>query len=136
MLKGYDKILVSGGAGFIGSHLVDALLALNKEVVVFDNLSTRSRKYISAGANLIIGDIRNPKQVIKAARGIDLVFHTAANANGTVSVNNFRFDFEVNATGTLNTLEAALKARVKKFVYVSSASVYGKPLCSPIDEKH
>lgn len=136
MLKDYNKILVTGGAGFIGSHLVEALLSLNKEVIVFDNLSTGSKKDIPVRAKLIKGDLRNPRQVVKAIKDVDLIFHLAANASGTVSVNNPRFDFEVNAGGTFNILDAALKAKVKRLVYISSASVYGKPRRFPIDEKH
>ena len=136
MLKNYKKILVTGGAGFIGSHLVEKLLSLNKEVIIFDNISSGKIKRIPKGAKLIRGDIRNLKEITKAVKGVDLVFHAAANANGTISIKNPRFDFEVNVTGTLNTLEAALKAKVKKIVYVSSAAVYGKPKYSPIDEKH
>jgi len=136
MLKKYKKILVTGGAGFIGSHLVDTLLSLGKKVVVLDNLTTGLNNNLPSGVKLIKGDIRNPNQIKPAVRGIDLVFHAAANANSTVSVMNPRFDFEVNAIGTLNMLESSLQARVKKFVYVSSASVYGKPKYNPIDEKH
>lgn len=136
MLDQYNKVLVTGGAGFIGSHLVDALFALNKDVVVLDNLSTGLQKNIPSKVKLMKGDIRNIDQIKPAMEDIDLVFHAAANANGTVSVENPRFDFDVNATGTLNTLEAALKAKVKKFVYISSAAVYGKPRYSPIDEGH
>lgn len=136
MLDKYERILVTGGAGFIGSHLVDTLLSLGKKVVVLDNLSTGLSNNLPSGVKLIKGDIRNPNQIKPAVRGVDLVFHAAANANGTVSVMNPRFDFEVNAMGTLNMLEASLQARVKKFVYVSSASIYGKPKYSPIDEKH
>lgn len=136
MLDKYKNIIVTGGAGFIGGHLVDNLLSFGKEVVVFDNLSTGSEKNVSPKARFVKGDIRNIDEIKPAMENIDLVFHTAANANGTVSLENPRLDFDVNATGTLNTLEAALAARVKKFVYVSSAAVYGKPKYSPIDEKH
>ncbi len=136
MLNNYKKVLVTGGAGFIGSHLVETLLSLNKEVVVFDNFSTGVKGNVSSKVNLIKGDIRNPEQIKQAVKHIDLVFHAAANANGSLSVENPRLDFEINATGTLNVLEASLEANVKKFVYVSSAAVYGRPTYSPQDEKH
>jgi UDP-glucose 4-epimerase len=136
MLRGYNRILVTGGAGFMGRHLVDALLSLGKEVVVFDNLSAEMNGNISVGAKLTKGDVRNLRQVIQTTKGVDLIFHLAANANGTVSVNDPRFDFETNAVGTFNVLDAALHARVKRLVYVSSASVYGRPQYFPIDEKH
>lgn len=136
MLDQYGKILVTGGLGFIGSHLVKALLSLNKEVIILDNLSTGLNKAIPPGASLAQADVRDIGQVLEAAKGAELIFHVAANANGSLSVNNPRFDFEINALGTLNMLEAALRAGAKRFVYVSSASVYGKPRRFPIDEQH
>ncbi|MBA7672913.1 UDP-glucose 4-epimerase [subsurface metagenome] len=136
MLEDFQKVLVTGGIGFIGSHLVAALLSLGKEVVVFDNLSTGLEENLPQGATLIIGDVRNPEQVAQATEGADLIFHVAANANGTVSVNKPRLDFESNVCGTFNVLDAALQVGVKKFVYVSSASVYGAPQRFPIGEDH
>lgn len=136
MLEEYGKIVVTGGAGFIGSHLVDALMALGKDVVAFDNLSTGSQQNVASGAMLVRGDVRDPAQIAEAVRGSDLIFHLAANANGTVSVNDPRLDFETNALGTFNVLDAALQAGAKKFVYVSSASVYGTPQRFPMAEDH
>ena len=136
MLEEYGKILVTGGAGFIGSHLVDALMALGKDVVAFDNLCTGSQQNVASGAMLVRGDVRDPTQIAEAARGSDLIFHLAANANGTISVNDPRLDFETNALGTFNVLDAALQAGAKKFVYISSASVYGTPQRFPMAEDH
>jgi len=136
VLEEYGKILVTGGAGFIGSHLGDALLSLGKEVVVFDNLSTGSEENVPSGATLVTGDVHNLQQIAEAARGSDLIFHLAANANGTVSINDPRLDFETNALGTFNVLDAALQAGAKKFVYISSASVYGTPQHFPMGEDH
>lgn len=136
MLEEYGKIVVTGGAGFIGSHLVDALMALGKDVVAFDNLSTGSQQNVASGAMLVRGDVRDPAQIAEAVRGSDLIFHLAANANGTVSVNDPRLDFETNTLGTFNVLDAALQAGAKKFVYVSSASVYGTPQRFPMAEDH
>ena len=136
MLEEYGKILVTGGAGFIGSHLVDALMALSKDVVAFDNLFTGSQQNVASGAMLVRGDVRDATQIAEAARGSDLIFHLAANANGTVSVNDPRLDFETNALGTFNVLDAALQAGAKKFVYISSASVYGTPQRFPMAEDH
>ncbi len=135
MLEEFRRILVTGGTGFIGSHLAATLLSLGKEVVVFDNLSTGLEENLPQGATLIIGDMRNPEQVTQATEGADLIFHVAANASGTVSVNNPRLDFESNVCGTFNVLDAALQTRVKKFIYVSSASVYGAPQRFPIRER-
>jgi len=104
--------------------------------VAFDNLSTGSQQNVASGAMLAQGDVRNPRQTAEAAGGSDLIFHLAANANGTVSVNDLRLDFETNALGTFNVLDAALQAGAKKFVYVSSASVYGTPQRFPMAEDH
>ncbi len=136
MLDQYTKILVTGGLGFIGRHLVNALLSLDKRVVIMDNRSTVLNGAIPPGATLTRADVRNHRQIIEMARGADLVFHLAANASGTISVNDPRFDFETNAMGTYNTLEATLSMGAKRFVYVSSASVYGRPQQFPIDEQH
>ncbi len=136
MLKDFCKVVVTGGTGFIGSHLAATLLSLGKEVVVFDNLSTGLEENLPQGAKLIVGDVRNSEQIVQAMEGCDLIFHVAANANGTVSVNNPRLDFESNVCGTFNVLDATLQVGVRKFVYVSSASVYGVPQHYPIREDH
>jgi len=136
MLDNFQKVLVTGGTGFIGSHLVVALLSLDKEVIVFDNLSTGPKENLHSGATLAVGAIQNFEQVTEATKGADLIFHATANANGTVSVNNPWLDFESNACGTFNVLYAALQVGVKKFVYISSASVYGVPQRFPIGEDH
>lgn len=133
MLDRYSTVLVTGGSGFIGKHLVNALLSLNKKVVILDN---GANKAIPLGATLTRADVRDLRQVIEGVKGADLIFHLAANANGTISINNPRLDFETNAVGTFNTLEAARAAGVKRFVYVSSASVYGRPQHFPMDEEH
>lgn len=136
MLNPYSKILVTGGLGFIGRHLVEALSALQKEVTVLDDLSTALSATVPKGATLIRCDLRDPQAVREAVRGADLIFHLAANASGTRSVEDPRLDFETNALGTFNILEAALDAGVKRLIYVSSASVYGRPKRVPIDEDH
>jgi nucleoside-diphosphate-sugar epimerase len=136
MLEQYSKILVTGGMGFMGGHLVKALLSLGKQVIILDNLSTGLNGTIPPDATLARADVRDLGQVIETVNHAELIFHVAANANGTISVNNPRFDFEANAIGTFNVLEAALSAGVKRFVYVSSASVYGRPQRFPIDEEH
>lgn len=136
MLEQYAKVLVTGGCGFIGSHLVDALLSLGKAVTVIDNLSSGSEKNLIPGVRLMRGDVRDSGQVSEAMKGADLVFHVAANANGTRSINDPGFDFETNAVGTFNVLQAAVGGSVKKVVYISSASVYGTPRHFPMGEDH
>jgi nucleoside-diphosphate-sugar epimerase len=85
---------------------------------------------------MICADISDAHHVTRASAGADLVFHLAANSSGTLSVINPRFDFENNALGTFNVVEAALTVGVRRFVYVSSASVYGVSMRFPIDEQH
>jgi nucleoside-diphosphate-sugar epimerase len=136
MLDQYSKIIVTGGLGFIGRHLVNALLSANKQVTTLDNRSTGLGEGTPSGASLVQADVRDPAQVIEAIEGADLVFHLAANANGTLSINDPRFDFETNAMGTFNVLQAALSAGTRRFVYASSASVYGRPQRFPMDEQH
>jgi len=136
MLDQYSKILVTGGCGFIGRHLVKALLSEDKRVVILDNLSTALSETPPPGATLERGDVRDPGQLIELAKEAELIFHLAANANGSVSIEDPRLDFETNAMGTFNILEAALSARTKRFVYVCSASVYGMPQRFPMDEQH
>ena len=136
MLTDYDKVLVTGGCGFIGRHLVRELLSLGKSVTVLDNFASAVDRSSPDGARLVSGDIREAPEVAAAVNGIDLIFHVAANASGTISVENPRFDFETNVVGTLNMLDAALQAGTKRFLQVASASVYGVPQRFPMDERH
>jgi nucleoside-diphosphate-sugar epimerase len=136
MLDRYRNILVTGGTGFIGGHLVAALLALEKNVVILDNFSTSVNAAAPPGATVARADIRDPRQMAEVVNGAELIFHVAANASGTVSIEDPRFDFETNAMGTFNVLEAALAAGTKRFVYLSSASVYGRPQRFPMGVDH
>jgi UDP-glucose 4-epimerase len=136
MLEQYNKVLVTGGLGFIGTHLVNELLTLQKDIIIVDNYDTALHQSIPPGATLIEADIRHPQQIAEAVRGAELIFHVAANSNGSISVENPRMDFEINAVGTFNVLEGAAKAGVKRVLYVSSASVYGTPQRFPMDEQH
>lgn len=137
-LKG-RHVLVTGGAGFIGSNLVAALLKLGAKVRVLDNLSTGFRKNIeefahSADFSFIEGDICNEEDCRKALEGIDAVSHQAALGSVPRSIEFPLKTHEVNATGFLTILEAARKAGIKRFVYASSSSVYGDSLASPKEE--
>ncbi|MET8543551.1 NAD-dependent epimerase/dehydratase family protein [Kitasatospora sp. NPDC004799] len=136
MLEEYDKVLVSGGLGFVGRHLTNALLFLGKEVAIIDNARTATSISTPSGATLHLLDIREVDAIAEAVDDADLAFHVAANANGTLSVTQPRLDFEINALGTLSFAEALLKASVRRVVYVSSASVYGTPRKFPMDEDH
>ena len=120
--------LVTGGAGFIGSHIVQELLRRKHRVRVLDNFSTGTRKNLSGfldKIDLVEGDIRDMVAVRKAVGGIDYVLHQAALASVERSVDNPLETNEVNVQGTLYLLEAARKARVRRFVLASSSSVYG-----------
>lgn len=134
-----NRILVTGGAGFIGSHLVDALVDGN-EVVVLDNLSSGKREnlqhHLDRGAvRLIEGDVRDLGDVQAAMQGCAVIFHLAVQCL-RVSLFDPRLVHEVNATGTLNLCEAALKNKISRFVYVSSSEVYGSAVSVPMDEEH
>lgn len=120
--------LVTGGAGFIGSHVTEALLKQGYAVRVFDNLSTgflRHLKGFSGDLEFMKGDLRREKDVRKSVRHVDTVFHIAANRAVLRSVDNPLETNEVNVTGTLRLLVAARDAKAKRFIFSSSSSVYG-----------
>jgi len=131
----FGKVLVTGGLGFIGSHLVDALVRDDADVTILDRSGSPSRTS-DARVRLVSGDIRDPAETRRAVAAADVVFHVAGNPSGTISVVDPRFDFETNAVGTFNVVDAAAEAGVKRLVYVSSASAYGRPQRFPMDEEH
>ena len=136
-----DRVLVTGGAGFIGSHLVDRLMGEGFEVVVLDDFSSGKGENLNqhfgkANFCLVEGDVRNKADVRKALKGVDVVFHLAAIVSVDFSVKNPLLVNEVNVDGTLNVLRESLKAGVKRFVYASSCAVYGEPVHLPINEEH
>ncbi|MDI9521039.1 MAG: SDR family oxidoreductase [Bacillota bacterium] len=125
-----STFLVTGGAGFIGSNLVEALLERGFQVRCLDNFSTGSRDNIAPFLSnplftLLKYDIRNLEECMKACEGVDYVLHQAAWGSVPRSIEMPLFYEEVNIKGTLNMLEAARQNKVKKFVYASSSSVYG-----------
>ena len=122
------KYLVTGGAGFIGSHLVDELVRLGHSVIVLDNLATGHMVNIEhqlATIDFIEADIRDYASCVKACAGVDYVLHQAALGSVPRSIEDPLTSHEVNVTGTVNMLRAASEAGVKRFVYASSSSVYG-----------
>lgn len=134
------KILVTGGAGFIGSNLVDFLATIKRiEIVVLDNLETGSIKniqdHINHGkVNFIRGDIRNLEDCLEASQGCDIVFHQAALGSVPRSIEMPLEIHATNVTGFLNMLEAARKNSVSRFIYASSSSVYGDDTSLPKTE--
>jgi len=131
--------LVTGGAGFIGSNLVDELVRLDHEVIVIDNISTGQLSNLNKAKNkikFINVDISNSKESIhKYFKNVDWVFHMAGLADIVPSITNPKSYFQSNVKGTLNVLEASKKAKIKKFIYAASASCYGIPEKYPTDEK-
>lgn len=130
------RILVTGGAGFIGSHLVEALVAQDFEVTVLDDLSNGFEANLSSVAHvseLIVGSIENAELVSRVARGQDAIFHLAAISNIGEAMDSPARAHAVNATGTLNVLNAARENR-SQIIFASSAAVYGDSSDQPIRE--
>ncbi|NJY63010.1 SDR family oxidoreductase [Salinimicrobium sp. CDJ15-81-2] len=129
-LLGSSKVLVTGGAGFIGSNLCETLLDLNAKVICLDNFATGKRENLSAfqhhpNFTLIEGDIRNLDDCKKAVAGVDFVLHQAALGSVPRSINDPITSNDVNISGFLNMLVASRDAGVKRFVYAASSSTYG-----------
>ncbi|MEM3437330.1 MAG: SDR family oxidoreductase [Nitrososphaerales archaeon] len=134
----YSRILVTGGAGFIGSHIIDRLLQEGFEVIVLDNLSTGRITNIkhhlkNKNFQLIKGDIREENVVRRALKGVEAVIHEAAISSVEESIKNPIKTNDVNVNGTLNLLNLSVKEGVKRFIFASSASVYGD-LNPPLNE--
>lgn len=127
-------VLVTGGAGFIGSHLVEALAADGAEVRVFDNLSSGRAENLAdvrGRVDLIVGDIRSPEQLAAAMGGVGTVVHLAALVSVADSVERPAENYEINVQGTVNVLEAARAAGARRVVLASSAAVYGNDPALP-----
>lgn len=144
-------VLVTGGAGFIGSHLVNSLCAAGARVTVLDNLQAGSwgnvcggrsaewtQRTTDNGLECVVGDVRDHAKVVELVKAIapDYVFHMAANASVPGSVTDPQYDFESNAGGTFNVLDACrLTGSARKVVIASSGAVYGEPAVFPITEE-
>ena len=131
--------LVTGGAGFIGSHLVDRLIALGRRVRVVDNFASGHRRNLAqhegnAGLELVEGDIADGPTMLRAAQGVERVFHVAALADIVPSIQKPDTYFRANVDGTFATLQGARAAQVRRFVYVASSSCYGIPDAYPTPE--
>lgn len=136
MLERYARALVTGGAGFVGSYIVEALVAEGKDVIILDDLSTGSKDNVPAELELVQGDLSDFELVRKTMEGVDVVFHAAAQASTSASLREPLLDCESNARGTLTVLLAAVDAGVPKLVCTSSSAVYGDPIALPMDEDH
>ncbi len=133
-------ILVTGGAGYIGSHCVLALLRTCKDVVIFDNISTGHREIVDKleGVKFVEGDLKNTSDINAVFENfkIDAVVHFAAFSQVGESVKDPYKYFQNNVCGTLNLLDAMIKHDCRKIVFSSTAAVYGEPDYTPIDENH
>jgi nucleoside-diphosphate-sugar epimerase len=130
MARSYSRILVTGGAGFIGGHIVDRLLSEGFSVRIIDNFDNTSFDSISHHRDqkefeLLRGDIRDSKTAAESMKDVDAVFHEAALASVVLSVKDPVLANAINVTGTLNVLKASLDSGVKRFIFASSAAVYG-----------
>jgi UDP-glucose 4-epimerase len=132
-----SSYLVTGGAGFIGSHIVQDLLQKDQRVRVLDNFSTGKMENLSGfkgNLEILEGDLRDPSSVSRAVQNVDIIFHEAAFVSVQKSMFEPKTCYDVNVSGTENLFEAARKAGVKRIVVASSAAVYGEPEAIPLSE--
>jgi UDP-glucose 4-epimerase len=134
-----ENVFVTGAAGFIGSNLVDRLLAVGKRVVGWDNLSTGQEAFLAGarrhpGFAFVRGDNADPDGLAAGMRGCDFVFHLAANADVRFGTRHPRKDLEQNTIATFNVLEAMRRAGVRRVAFASTGSVYGEPAVFPTPE--
>ncbi|MHA6259970.1 NAD-dependent epimerase/dehydratase family protein [Sporosarcina sp. CAU 1771] len=131
------KVLVTGGAGFIGSHVIEELLRNNMQVVAIDSCVTGFQKNVPFGVRLYKLDLNDEKlESIFIEERPDYVIHLAAQASVMVSMSDPYFDFHTNTVGTVKVMLLSKKYNVKKFLFASSAAVYGEPKYLPVDETH
>jgi UDP-glucose 4-epimerase len=133
------NIFITGGAGFIGSHLADRLLALGNKVAVYDNLSTGRKRFIehnltNSNYKLIQGDVLNFELLQNSLKGCNLVFHLSANADVRFGTHHPRKDLEQNTLATFNVLEAMRNNGIDKVAFSSTGSIYGEPAIFPTPE--
>lgn len=131
------NVLITGGAGFIGSHIVDLLIKNDYNVIIVDNLSSGSAANLNKGAKFYNMDINSDQlETVFAENKIDYVFHLAAQANVSFSTKFPTIDATENILGSINILKLSKKYGVKKFIPASTAAVYGVPKNLPVDEEH
>ena len=139
--RSINTILVTGGAGFIGSHIVDRLMDTGCKVVVFDNFSSGQMEFIEhhlddVNFSLIKGDLLNTGEIDAACHGVDLVYHAAANPDVRLGAVDTKVHFEQNITATYNLLEAMRKNAVPNVAFTSTSTVYGEAMTIPTPEEY
>ena len=129
------RVLITGGAGFIGSHLADALAQRDDYVIVLDNLSTGDRNNLPDSVQFIQGDVRNPNELAPIfAGGVDVVLHIAGQASIRLSFQDPANDLDVNTIGTINVIQQCIQHRVPRLLFASSMTVYGQTEIVPTSE--
>ena len=131
------KCIVTGGCGFLGSHLVESLLAKNHTVTIIDNLSTGNLdniKKFKTKVKLVVADISGSKRIDKYFKNADWIFHLAARADIVPSIEDPKNYFNSNVVGTFKVLQICRDLNIKKFIYIASSSSYGIPKNYPTDE--
>jgi UDP-glucose 4-epimerase len=136
-----NKILVTGGAGFIGSHLVDSLMEKGNSITIFDNLSSGRIRFIekhfeNADFKLIKGDLLDQEAIERACKDIDFVYHVAANPDVKLGASDTKIHFDQNILATYNLLEAMRKNSVKKIAFTSTSTIYGEASIMPTPENY
>lgn len=131
-----QRILVTGGAGFIGSHVVDAFCSMGHDVVVLDDLSSGRRENVPAAATLLVADIRSP-DAAAAMADVDVLCHHAAQIDVRRSTDDPRYDADVNLGGLLNLVEAGRRSRLRQVIFASTGgAIYGEQDAFPATEAH
>jgi UDP-glucose 4-epimerase len=132
------RVLVTGGAGFIGSNVVQECLSAGCEITILDDFSTGFRENLPTGdgVRIVQGDVRDPTPVEDALDGVEAVFHLAASVGNVRSIEDPARDSSVNVLGTLQVLEGMRRAGIRRLVFSSSAAIFGEPRRLPIDEGH
>lgn len=134
----FKNVLVTGGAGFIGSHVVDRLVLKHYQVIVYDNLSGGNKSFINKESVFIKGDVRDKNTLLKTLSKykINVVCHIAGQPSIVNSFNNPRSDIDTNFHGTINAVLASVESKVERFIYASSMTVYGNHVKNPISEDY
>ena len=139
-MKSINRVLITGGLGFIGSHIADELLIMDKEVFVLDDLSTGNMNNLNSNKNnpllhILKGDISKIENIEKGISNVDVVFHQSAIASVTKSIVNPKLVFDSNVRSTIEVLDYCLKTNVKRIIFASSSAVYGNTLEEILTEK-